>query len=115
MEPTRHEMEPEPPVIEYAPVRPAPGRARRVSPSVVSLVLVALTPTLVCACGYLISITFVLTLPAFILAVYGWITNQNRNPLWRGFLMAVAVLSTMVFLRNLADVLWFGHEALLAR
>lgn len=64
-------------------------------------------------CGHLGPEALIVTLPALALACYGWLSNRNRDSIWRAFVIFVVVLSLVVFLKNAGDVLWFGHEPLL--
>jgi hypothetical protein len=109
-----HNPEPNPPVLDYAASRSAAGPPQTWWPSVVSMLLaLGAMIFLPCMCGHLGGFALAVTLPASGLGCYGWIANKNRDLIWRGFLMFAVVLSAMVLLKNIGDVLWFGHEALL--
>jgi hypothetical protein len=96
------------PVLEHASTKPASAGNRKWWPPLTSLVLViVLVPSFKTPDAYhpLTGAGFIVTLPACLLACYGWITNRNSDLLWRGFLLATAVLSTMVLLANVVCVL----------
>lgn len=104
----------DPPVLDYA----AATSTVEFSgwwPSVVWLALsVVLVPLFYCACGHMGTEGFLVTLPAFAFACYGWIRNPDMGLGRRSLLILVVLLSVCGLFKNLVDVLWLGHEALLA-
>lgn len=105
---------PEPPALEYASVRPVANAPIHCTAPIVALLLAMFAAVaLPCMCGHLGSEALFATLPACALAVYAWVSNANGNAVWRVLLIIVVVVVAIVFLKNLTDVLWFGHEALL--
>jgi hypothetical protein len=98
---------------------PVPSNAPQAAPAaiwpsaaglVMSLAGMAVFP---CTCGHLNVWSFMMTGPAVIL---GWLGFLRRlSPSWplRMLSMAGVVMASLVFMKNVADVLWFGHEPLL--
>ena len=65
-----------------------------------------------CACGHLDALALPVTFPA---AAFGWYaaTTIHRGNLSHAIItLVISVLATIIFLKNLADVLWLGHNAI---
>ena len=65
-----------------------------------------------CMCGHISPIALVFTVPA---AVVSWLTLstvRSRGTLFAIMTVLVAVFTTLVLVKNLADTLWYGHEAI---
>ena len=76
--------------------------------ALIGLMLAGLFP---CTGGYLDVLALSVTFPT---AVCGWYaaTTVHRDSLSHAILtLVICVLATIIFLKNLADVLWFGHHA----
>jgi len=108
-----HDGTNQPPTLEYAR---AGGRGQpplRWWIAFVAILLAFLAPR--CACGYYGLISLPFTVLAAGLACYGWIGNKRKNLIWRAVLMLVVILTSITLFRNIADVLWFGHDAIWRR
>jgi hypothetical protein len=69
------------------------------------------TPMFMCACGHLGAAALPVTAASASLACVGWSMSGARPP-WRAVQMAAAVFALLQLLKNLGDVLWFGHNPL---
>lgn len=102
------------PVLDYARAQPDTAVTHHAGMALLGCAMALfLAPTFKCGCGYLDWPGLFVTVPACGLTVYAWVRNQSRNLVWRAFLMIVVVGATMILFKNIADVLWFGHRALL--
>jgi hypothetical protein len=109
-------MSQEPPTLDYA----KPVRERwlwlKWWPSLTSAMSLVLAfhavPRFRCMCGYLDAKALAASIPAFALACLGWVGNKEKNLLWRAVLILVVIATFGVLSKNVADVLWLGHEPL---
>jgi hypothetical protein len=102
-----------PPTLEYATAG-VQGKPRlRWWLPLVAVLLAFLAPR--CACGYYDLISLPFTVPATGLACYGWISNKRKNLIWRAVLVLVVIFTSITLFKNIADVLWFGYDAILGR
>ncbi len=76
---------------------------------------VLLVPMLMCACGNLSWFALLVTGFGVFAAWFPDINRKNSTPLFTLFAVLVRILATVVFLKNIGDVLWFGHDALFPR
>jgi hypothetical protein len=53
------------------------------------------------------------TAPGALLAWWGFVTNTDRRVVPRAGLWVLVIFTSFLLLRNLHDVLWSGHDALL--
>ncbi len=77
--------------------------------SLIAVVIAVLgTPFFMCICGHIDRLGLSVTIPAGILAWWGF--TRRQSPVGRVFAMLVVVVATMVLIRNVLDVGWFGHN-----
>ena len=77
-------------------------------------VTLVITPSFACICGYLSSAALPVTGFIAILAWVPFVCNARGNGRGRRvFVLAVAILATLAFAKNVADVLWLGHHPVL--
>jgi hypothetical protein len=69
-------------------------------------------PMLMCACGNLS--WFALLVTGFcVFAAWFPVVNRKNSPLLIVlFAVLVRIFATVIFLKNIGDVLWFGYDAL---
>ena len=100
------------PTIDSPKERKAVLRTRPASTSLICAVIgLMLAGFFTCGCGHLDVLALPVTLPT---AMCGWCaaTTVRRGNLSHAILtIVICVLTTIVLLKNLADVLWFGHNA----
>lgn len=63
-----------------------------------------------CMCGHIGKRGFLITLPMTLLAWWG--ADQKTSIAGRIAAWAIAILATGVFIKNIADVGWYGHYPL---
>ena len=103
-------------MADEVPVPSNPTQAAPVViwPSAAGLVMTLAGATVFpCACGHLNVWAFMMTGPAVILAWLGFLRRRSPSWPWRVVSMAAVIMASLVFMKNVADVLWFGHEPLL--
>jgi hypothetical protein len=73
---------------------------------VASLVALALAP---CGCGHLARAGLLITVPATALGWRALLVARESRFAPRAVMVMAAVVATLVLLKNVGDVLWFGH------
>lgn len=97
-----------PPTLEYAKADASSNPRLIWWPSAVSMLLVlVLVPTCMVADEFnsLYIDGFIVTVPAFGFACYGWIRNKHKNLLWRTLLILVVIHAFLPLFKNTTDVL----------
>jgi hypothetical protein len=102
-----------PPTLEYAPADVHGKPFIRWWPLVTAVLLVVGSSCTTCACGCFDWTSFPFTLSAFGLACYGRVCNRNTELAGRVLLIFVVLLTALLFVKNVADILWLGHHAIL--
>jgi hypothetical protein len=79
----------------------------------ISVGCVLLASLFSCMCGHLpLEATF-LTVPAVILAAFGRVSSSGCKSSVSIIATVVVGLTSLVLMKNISDVLWFGHDAIL--
>jgi hypothetical protein len=97
-----------PPTLEYAKADASSNPRLIWWPSAVSIILLLVcVPTFGHADQFssLYADAFIVTVPAFGLACYGWIGNKHKNLLWRTLLILVVIHAFLPLFKNITDVL----------
>jgi hypothetical protein len=81
---------------------------------VAAIPLIFFAPATICACGHMDWLSLAFTGPAAGLAWWG-LCRSSRAGIWVALVLFTTVLATLVLAKNMADILWFGHHALLRR
>jgi hypothetical protein len=71
-------------------------------------------PMTMCMCGHTNWFTFPFSLAAATLSGWAW-GRKDYATLGRLVVIVLVVLASLLLFKNVADVLWFGHDALLRR
>ena len=66
-----------------------------------------------CMCGHLPAEALIPSVAGAILAWVGFSRHQYASLVIRMVAFLIVVIASCIFLKNLADVLWYGHNALL--
>lgn len=66
-----------------------------------------------CACGHMERLSLIGSLPAFALAWVAFLMRKDSRPATRIVVALACLVTTIVLMKNLMDVLWLGHDALL--
>ena len=66
-----------------------------------------------CTCGRLPAEALIPSLAGAILAWVGFLRHQDASSVIRMVAFLIVLMASYIFLKNLADVLWYGHNALL--
>jgi hypothetical protein len=74
--------------------------------------LLVVAPTS-CTCGYMGWFSLWFTVPAVAAVWWGMLRSRVRHVLARTLYVIVAAIVSTMLLKNIADILWFGHEPLL--
>jgi hypothetical protein len=85
---------------------------RRAGIGLVVLLFLNVTFT-TCACGHADWLSFPVNAFAFTVGWFLALKGRDSRLPSRFFAAAVCVLATVLFLKNVADILWLGHDALL--
>lgn len=73
------------------------------------LAVFLIVPACSCACGHMEATGLALSSPMAIIAWLAFIFGGKTHLVWSFVRMIAAVLTTVVLVKNVADVLWFGH------
>jgi hypothetical protein len=63
-----------------------------------------------CMCGHIAAPALLLTGPAAVLAWFVIVVDRRTEGVRRGVEGAVVIMVSVILVKNLADVLWFGHD-----
>lgn len=63
----------------------------------------------ICLCGHLSEISLIFTVPAAVLAWWGFVRLKHGWG-WRMMGIGMAVLTGFTLVKNVGDILWWGHE-----
>lgn len=94
-----------------------PRLARRPTTGVIwsaylcSLLLIVAFVFLPCGCGYLDAWALLATVPCVLLACYTFCGIDRTMGLWRDVAGALVIFAFLMLLKNIGDILWFGHDA----
>jgi len=81
---------------------------------VASLIFTIINPMLtMCACGYMDWLSLPGNIIAFTLAWKAFLAGRDKRVLTRVIITLACVITTIVLLKNGADILWYGHDPLL--
>jgi hypothetical protein len=95
------------PALDYAkPVR----RAALPWQSLVAIPPMLLTPMLMCGCGHIGWEVLPFTSVSVFLSWWGF--HNSAPTIFRVVAIFVVIVATVLFAKNAADILWFGHDAL---
>ena len=82
--------------------------------SVFSLVLVVVVALMfTCLCGHLARETLLVLVPAVLLAWWPFLSARESRLIPRVVTILAVIASSLLLAKNIADILWFGHEPLL--
>lgn len=104
-------MQDKPPTLDYA--RPAVRRSGAPWQTFLALPPLLVSPMTMCMCGHMDFVSLLFTLPAGVLASWGFARREDRAEVWQILTGFVLIVSAGMLAKNLADILWFGHDALL--
>ena len=65
-----------------------------------------------CTCGHISPTALLFTVPAAVISWLTLFTVRSRGKLYAIMAVLVAVFTTLVLVKNSADTLWYGHEAI---
>jgi len=99
------------PTLDYA--KP-PQRALMPWQSIAALPPLFFAPMTMCMCGYMDWVSFPFTATAAWLSWWGF-ARKDRPSAWRLIVVMVVVLASLAVMKNVADILWLGHNPLLRR
>lgn len=107
-------MADKPPVLDYAGPPATVAPASLPWQTITAIVPLLIAPMTACLCGHLDWFALPFSTAAASLAWLGFCRN-GRWSIWRLLVLVVAVLASLELVKNLADILWFGHQPLLRR
>ena len=97
--------------------QPRIGRRSRPRTSIIwsaylcSLLLFVAFTLLPCLCGYLDRWALLATVPCLLLACYTFCGTDRTMGFWRHVAGVLVIFAFLMLLKNIGDVLWFGHDA----
>jgi hypothetical protein len=100
------------PILDYAQAELAARLPSLPWQALAALLPLFFVPATQCACGHLAPVGLLFSGPAASLAWWGFARKCAWSG-WRVLVVAVVIVASIVFLKNAADVLWFGHAPLL--
>jgi hypothetical protein len=68
-----------------------------------------------CICGYLDRWALLVTVPGTVFAWFSVVLADKRRTLFLLGAVVVAIALSLILLKNVGDVLWYGHDALWPR
>ncbi|MGA2253561.1 MAG: hypothetical protein ABSG53_02780 [Thermoguttaceae bacterium] len=68
-----------------------------------------------CTCGYLARWALWVTVPCMLSGWYAVLHVERSMLAWRNFAGVLAILASLVLAKNIADALWYGHDAVFPR
>lgn len=99
------------------PFEDAVAQHRRPGHWVASLValflVVVIAPSFTCACGHLDRVALVFTTLTSGLAWWAFVAAHEKRSVPRALIAVAVVAATLLWLKNVCDVLWLGHNPLL--
>ena len=104
------------PMSNLGPVQVPVGKRALLFASGFSLfVSLIIAPSFMCICGYLSAVALPITVFATVLAWVPAAQSIRHSLRPRLVILAIAVIATVVLVKNVADVLWLGHHPLFGR
>jgi hypothetical protein len=108
-------MSQKPSTLEYAKADALSKPCLKWWPSGTAVVLIFGSTLTMCPCQYFDWISLPFTFSALGFACYGRICNRHADLTTRILLLLLLVLTALLLLKNVGDVLWFGHDAIWGR
>lgn len=99
------------PILDYTTT---PRRRSLPWQAIAALPPLLFAPMTMCMCGHMDWFSLPLTLAAASLSWWAF-ARKDQPPGWRLIVVVLVVLASLELTKNVADILWFGHEPLLRR
>ena len=99
------------PILDYTST---PRRGSLPWQAIAALPPLLFAPMTMCMCGHMDWFAFPFTLVAASLSWWGF-ARKDRPTVWRVIVVLLVVFASLALTKNVADILWFGHEPLLRR
>ena len=92
-------------------VRTWPSTNAVVTAYACELLLIIAMFLLPCLCGHLARSALWATVPCMLCGWYAVLHVERSMPAWRNFAGVLAILASLILVKNISDALWYGHDA----